>query len=102
MCWGGGGEWGRVEGGREKAQDEREYNPSAGHQEAEGVKEGDRPEKHWGEEGGNKSRRFVIWVLVLQYSVPAEVQQRPGRGGNPTVHPRQEVELGDSARLVSL
>lgn len=36
------------------------------------------------------------------FTVPAEVQQGPGRVGDPAVHPRQEVELGDGARLIGL
>lgn len=35
-------------------------------------------------------------------TVPAEVQQGPGRVGDPAVHPGQEVKLGDGARLVGL
>lgn len=36
------------------------------------------------------------------FTVPAEVQQGSGRVGNPAVHPRQEVKLGDGARLIGL
>lgn len=36
------------------------------------------------------------------FTIPAEVQQGPGRVGDPAVHPGQEVELGDGARLVGL
>lgn len=35
-------------------------------------------------------------------SLPAEVQQGPSGGGDPAVHPGQEVELGDGACLVGL
>lgn len=43
-----------------------------------------------------------IWPIGRFFTLPAEVQQGPGGVGDSTVHPGQEVELGDGSGLVGL
>lgn len=49
-----------------------------------------------------KWARILLATELQSSPSPAEVQQSSSGAGNAAVHPGQEVELGDGARLVGL
>lgn len=52
--------------------------------------------------GKTESPGILLATELRSSPSPAEVQQSPSGAGNAAVHPGQEVELGDGARLVGL